>query len=471
MTDTKISSLPDATTLDGTEIAPIVQAGTTVKVALSDIAALASAPVSSVFGRTGAVVAASNDYTFAQIGSTPTTLAGYGITDAMSNPMTVAGDLIVGGSSGTPTRLGVGTDGYVLKMVSGTPTWVSSEAGVAWGAITGTLSDQTDLATALNDKLAIADNLSDLANAATARTNLGLGTAATTDITDYATAAQGTKADSAVQSVVAGSGVSVDNTDPQNPVVSATGSGSGTVTSVGLTQSGTGATLFDITGSPVTTAGSIDLALNTQTPNFIFSGPDGGGAATPDFRPMSVNDLPNSGITADTYGDSAHTLQVTITGKGTVTSCTPLAVAPPWGAMTGTLADQADLQTALDAKAALASANVFTAQQAVTPYRANISGTVSIDLAATAKSNNLHLTLTGNVTSFALTNPVDGAVYNIRFIQDSTGSRTITLPSAFKFAGGTAPTFSTAANAVDFMSAEYGSTESTYMAAFQKGMA
>lgn len=40
--------------------------------------------VSSVFTRTGAVVASNNDYTFAQIGSTPTTLAGYGIIDAVS---------------------------------------------------------------------------------------------------------------------------------------------------------------------------------------------------------------------------------------------------------------------------------------------------------------------------------------------------------------------------------------------------
>lgn len=44
--------------------------------------------VSSVFGRTGAVIAQSNDYSFAQIGSKPTTIAGYGITDAIQNSTT-----------------------------------------------------------------------------------------------------------------------------------------------------------------------------------------------------------------------------------------------------------------------------------------------------------------------------------------------------------------------------------------------
>ena len=59
----------------------------------------------------------------------------------------------------------------------------------------------------LGGALLATNNLSDLDNATTARTNLGLGTAATTASTDYATAAQGALADSALQSSDIGSTV------------------------------------------------------------------------------------------------------------------------------------------------------------------------------------------------------------------------------------------------------------------------
>jgi len=42
---------------------------------------------------------------------------------ALQNPMTASGDIIVGGTNGAAERLGKGTDGQVLKMVSGSPAW------------------------------------------------------------------------------------------------------------------------------------------------------------------------------------------------------------------------------------------------------------------------------------------------------------------------------------------------------------
>lgn len=44
----------------------------------------------------------------------------------MTNPMTTAGDIIYGGSSGTPTRLAIGGTGAVLKVVAGAPSWQNS---------------------------------------------------------------------------------------------------------------------------------------------------------------------------------------------------------------------------------------------------------------------------------------------------------------------------------------------------------
>lgn len=76
----------------------------------------------------------------------------------------------------------------------------------------------------------------------------------------------------------------------QYPRAGSGGGGSGTVTSVSLVDS-TG--LFVVTGSPVTTTGTITLsAFSNQSANRIFAGPASGGAAPPTFRALVAADLP-----------------------------------------------------------------------------------------------------------------------------------------------------------------------------------
>lgn len=93
--------------------------------------------VSSVFTRTGAVVAVSGDYTFAQIGSTPTTLSGYGITDALSKTLSSA-NLFVGNVSNVAT--GVALSGDATLSNAGALTLAAVNGNV------GTFGDATHVA-------------------------------------------------------------------------------------------------------------------------------------------------------------------------------------------------------------------------------------------------------------------------------------------------------------------------------------
>jgi len=61
------------------------------------------------------------------------------------------------------------------------------------------------------------------------------------------------------------------------------------------------------------------------------------------------------------------------------------------------------------------------------------------------------VTLTGDITTMTVSNVVVGKSGSITFIQDSGGGHTTVWDSKFKFAGGTTPTLTTAANAVDIL--------------------
>jgi len=64
---------------------------------------------------------------------------------------------------------------------------------------------------------------------------------------------------------------------------------------------------------------------------------------------------------------------------------------------------------------------------------------------------NTVVTLTGNITTQTLSNVTAGKAGSITFVQDGTGTRTTAWNSIFKFSGGTTPTLSTAASAVDVL--------------------
>jgi len=118
--------------------------------------------------------------------------------------------------------------------------------------------------------------------------------------------------------------------------------------------------------------------------------------------------------------------------------------------------------------ALLADANVFTKAQTVTPVVLTDAASIATDAAT---SNHFTVTLAGNRKLANPTNLVNGVILNWKIKQDGTGSRTLDYDSKFKWAGGTAPTLSTAANARDFITAQYFSDEDILVAALMKGVA
>lgn len=150
---------------------------------------------------------------------------------------------------------------------------------------------------------------------------------------------------------------------PQPP---SSGPGSGTVTSVGLSLPAE----FNVTGSPVTTSGTLTGAWATETANRVFAGPASGGAATPTFRALVAGDLPagtgtvtsitqgtgmsfsvtpitttgtinlaNTAVTPATYGDATHVAQVAIDQQGRATGASNVLITgtTPGGACGGDL--------------------------------------------------------------------------------------------------------------------------------------
>jgi hypothetical protein len=121
---------------------------------------------------------------------------------------------------------------------------------------------------------------------------------------------------------------------------------------------------------------------------------------------------------------------------------TTLTVTDPTADRTITLPD------ATTTVAGLGVVQSFTKAQRGTVVALSDGATIAVDLSL---GNNFSVTLAGNRTLGAPTNQTAGQSGVIVVTQDSTGSRTLAYNTVYKFAGGTAPTLTTTASAVDVL--------------------
>lgn len=188
--------------------------------------------------------------------------------------------------------------------------------------------------------------------------------------------------------------------------------------------------------------GTGELWIKQGASDTNWGQPSGGGGGSSDHGALTG------------LGDDDHTQYLLIDGSRAMTGALDM------GAQAITNVGNVDVDGSItqagNTVADLATHQTFTAAQGSSAV-ALFDGT---NIATDASAGNVFtVTLGGNRTLDNPTNLVAGFTYIWIITQDGTGGRTLSYGSVFAFPGGSAPTLSTGANAVDILSGVYDGTQ------------
>jgi len=329
----------------------------------------------------------------------------------------------------------------------------------AYGTTAGTFAQGND--SRITGAAQKASNLSDLASPSAARTNLGLGGAATLGVGTTA----GTVAAGDDSRIIGALQAASNLSDVALPATARTNLGLGGAATLGVgTTAGTVAAGDDgrITGAAQKASNLSDL-VNAATARTNLGVP-------PSTRLVSAG----TGLTGGGDLSADRTLTVSYgTAAGTAAQGNDSRITGALQAANN-LSDVANATTARGnlAAAPLASptfTGTATAPRLILPPVAlTDAATVATDASL---GNHFRVTLGGNRTLGNPSNPTDGQRVIWELIQDGTGGRTITLDTAFALGTDiTAVTLTTTASKRDFLGAVYNATLTKWLViAFVKG--